>query len=343
MLYRLLQELPAKWAHFCLQVSSFVHREAEVSLEGKKVLTAFSGGPDSAALLRVMHFLGPGLNMKVAAAYLDHGLRREVFQDIALVQNTCTELGMDFYLGRSNAGKLAQKRGRGLEETARRLRYRYLGGLAARIGADYILTGHHLNDLAEDLLMRLQRGAGWPGLAGMRAYVPERRILRPFLLTPKKNILDFLEAIGQDYVLDATNRDPVFLRNRIRMSMVPEFESINPDFLSSVAGIWRLGRVDADYWEHILADADKTSRQGTLLSGKTLAGMHKAVRLRWYKKTLENLGPGQALVQNIFKLDELWKKKKTGSRVQFPGNKEGVISREGIEFGLVLSAGGQRR
>ncbi len=332
MSYEKIQDLPAQWAHFCLGISSFVHKEVGLNLKGKKVLVGFSGGPDSAALVLVMHYLAPGLNLKLAAAYLDHGLRTEAGDDLALVQKTCTELDIELFQGRSKVSKLAGKLRTGIEETARRLRYRYLRGVADRMGADYVLTGHHLNDLAEDILMRLQRGAGWPGLSGMRAYVPERRVLRPFLLTPKDSILGFLEATGQDYVLDATNRDKRFLRNRVRMSLIPEFEEINPGFLGSIANIWRLGRVDADYWEHNLGAAWKCGQKGKFLAAEVLAGLHQAARLRWYKKVLGSLGPGQALVENIFKLDELWKNKKTGARVQFPGEKEAVIRREGIEF-----------
>jgi len=332
MFYEKLQNLPAQWAHLCLGVSSFVHREVGVNLKNKKVLAGFSGGPDSAALVLVMHYLAPSLNLKLAAAYLDHGLRTEAVDDLALVQKTCTDLNIELFQGRSKVSKLAGKRRTGIEETARRLRYRYLQGVAKRIGADYVLTGHHLNDLAEDILMRLQRGAGWPGLSGMRAYVPERRILRPFLLTPKDSILGFLEATGQDYVLDATNMDKSFLRNRIRMSLLPEFEEINPGFLGSIANIWRLGRVDADYWEYILEEYRACGQKRNFLAGDMLAGLHQAARLRWYKKVIGGLGPGQVLMKNIFKLDELWENKKTGARVQFPGHKEAVIQRKGIEF-----------
>jgi len=327
-----LQDLPAGWAHFCLGISSFVHKEAGVILKGKKVLAGFSGGPDSAALVRVMHFLAPSLNMKLQAAYLDHGLRREAGKDLALVQETCSELNIELFQGRINVSRLAGRGKGGIEETARRLRYRYLGGVAGKTGADYVLTGHHLNDLAEDLLMRLQRGAGWPGLSGMRAYVPERRVLRPLLLTPRDSIMDFLEAVGQDYVLDDTNKDTAFLRNRIRMSLIPEFQAINPGFLESIANIWRLGRVDANYWEHLLGDVQHYAHEKNFLPGDVLAGMHKAARMRLYKKILDFLGPGQALVKNVFKLDELWQNKRTGARVQFPGQKEAFVSRDGIEF-----------
>ncbi len=309
-----------------------MHKEVGVSLKGKKILAGFSGGPDSAALVRVMHYLAPGLKMKLAAAYLDHGLRTEAGEDLALVQKTCSQLNIELFVGRSNVSKLAGRGKGGIEETSRRLRYRYLRGVANKTGADYILTGHHLNDLAEDILMRLQRGAGWPGLSGMRAYVPERRILRPFLLTPRDSILGFLETTGQDYVLDATNKDKTFLRNRVRMSLIPEFEEINPGFLGTIANIWRLGRVDANYWEHTLEDVRKHDQKEDFLSGDVLGSLHQAARLRWYKKILDSLGSGQTLVENIFKLDELWKNKRTGARVQFPGDKEAVIRREGIEF-----------
>jgi len=333
MPFHKLQDLPSEWAHFCLNVYSFVQKELGINLEGRRLLVALSAGPDSTALLRALYFLAPRLDLKISAAHLNHCLRREADQEQEAASTLCSSLGIHIITGHSKVQVFARRKRTGLEDAARNLRYRFLRGAAARMGADFILTGHHLNDLAEDVFMRLQRGAGWPALSGMQAFVAEHNILRPFLLTPRKKILDFLQAIDQEFVFDKSNLDPGFLRNRIRMCVLQEMESINPNFLQVIANLWKLGREDQAYWEELLAGVElKMSASQTFMASDILASLPRAARLRWYKKMLDRLGSGQALLENIFKLDDLWISRKTGVVVQFPGNKVCRVTRQGIEF-----------
>ncbi len=334
-----LQDLPPEWAHFCLSIHKFVQKETDIALEGRKLLLAFSGGPDSTALLRVFHFLAPGLNVEITAAHVHHGLRPEAEQEWVRVKELCANKNIPLVSCRIDVRSFARRKKKGLEESSRMLRYRFLRSAARKTGAEYILTGHNLNDLAEDIIMRMQRGSGWPALAGMQAYVPELKLLRPLLFTSKRKILEFLNVLGQDYALDSSNLDPAFLRNRIRMIVLPELESINPGFLKNMATLWKLGREDECYWKDVLnriwqnLPADKD-----FLPGDVLIDTSRTVRLRLYKKMLDALGPGQALAENIFELDALWVQKKTNTQIQFPGNKVGRITRQGIEF-LIRSGG----
>ncbi len=328
-----LQDLPSEWAHFCLGVHKFVQKETDITLEGQKVLLAFSGGSDSTALLRILHFLAPGLNFEVSAAHVHHSLRPEAEQERVRAGELCTSLNIPLISCRIDVRTFSRRKKKGLEESSRLLRYRYLCSAARRVGADYILTGHSLNDLAEDIIMRMQRGSGWPALAGMQAYVPGLKLLRPLLFTSKREILKFLNVLGQGYVLDRSNLDPAFLRSRIRMIVVPELESINPGFLKNMATLWKLGREDERYWEDILSQIwQNLPEDKDLLPMDVLIKAPRAVRLRLYKKMLESLGPGQALAENIIELDALWVQKKTNAQIQFPGNKLGRITRQGIEF-----------
>ncbi len=328
-----LQDLPPKWAKFCLSIQSFLEREINVSLRDKKLLVAFSAGPDSTALLRLFCFLSRRLNLKVAAAYLNHCMRLEADQEQEWARTLGSSLKIPVFCGQSSVPGFASSQRIGTEEAARILRYRFLRGTAHKIGADYILTGHHLNDLAEDVLMRLQRGAGWPALSGMQAFVPEQKVLRPFLLTPKAEILKFLEAIDQGFASDKSNQDPSYLRNRIRLELLPVLTDMNPGFLRAVADLWRLGRVDEEYWQGIWEEVkDRREVDENFLSREVLKSHRQASRLRLYKNMLDQLGPGQVLVTNILQLDAAWQGKRTGTRVQFPGNKTALLTKRGIEF-----------
>lgn len=329
-----LQDLPPKWARFCLDTQSFIQGLVKESIKGKKFLAAYSGGADSTALIRVLDFLRSRTDIHVFAVHLNHMLRPEADAEQAFARDLCQSLGIPLKCGRSKVSSLARAGKTGIEEAARKARYSFIRAVAARQGADFILTGHHLNDLAEDVLLRMGRGAGWPGISGMPGYDPERKLVRPFLLTPKKTLIEFLNALGQDFMRDQSNRDASFSRNRVRLEVVPLMEEISPGFLNSVAGLWKLGRIDERHWEKKLAGVSRTEKDGhVFVSKESLTGQSKAARLRLYKQILDNLGPGQALSVNLFDLDRLWRQGRGNKTVQFPGNKFGKIIERGILFG----------
>ncbi len=330
-----LQDLTPGWVRFCLNIQAFMEDLVQEKIKGGKILVAFSGGPDSTGLLRVLHYLQPRTGISIFAGHFNHMLRTGADAEESFAKEVCARLGIPIACGRENVTAFARAGNMGIEEAARTLRYNYIQAVAAEQKADYILTGHHLNDLAEDVLMRMLRGAGWPGLSGMTGFDPARKLVRPFLLTPRETILDFLSAIDQAFMLDSSNEDKSFLRNRIRQELVPVLEDISPGFLRSVAHLWKLGKIDEDYWEKILMTIPRTSREsGQYLSFETLGDLPRAARLRLYKKILDGLGPGQALFDNLLELDRLWDQAKGGKTVQFPGDKFGRIVDKGILFGI---------
>jgi tRNA(Ile)-lysidine synthase len=335
MQYKKIQDLPPGWARFCLDIQSFMEGLIQEEIKGRTLLVSLSGGPDSTALLLVLHYIRPRTGINLCAVHLNHMLRPGADKEEDFTRKMCTRFGISLECAKKDVTLYAQTRKMGTEEAARTLRYEFIQKAAARLKADYILTGHHLNDLAEDILMRLSRGAVWPGLSGMSAYDPERQLVRPLLLTPRKTILEFLDVVGQEFMLDESNEDKSFLRNRIRVDLVPVFEEINPNFLSSVASLWKLGRIDEDHWKTILMTIPRSSRDsGRYISFETLRAISRATRMRLYKKVLDELGPGQVLFDNLHELDRLWQEGKGGKTVQFPGDKFGMIEHKGILFGI---------
>ncbi|MDR1685123.1 MAG: tRNA lysidine(34) synthetase TilS [Desulfovibrio sp.] len=192
-----LRDLPAREAHFCLNILRFMENDLGLRLRGKRLLVAFSGGADSTALLLVLLCLRRKAGFTLLAAHLDHMLRPSSAAEAEYCRRFCACAGIACRVGRRNvrggedgagdSGELEEKAGvvggsaekagsaggpaAGLEEKARAARYAFLAETAADGGADLVALGHNNNDLAEDVLMRLIRGAGWPGLAGMRALV----------------------------------------------------------------------------------------------------------------------------------------------------------------------------
>jgi tRNA(Ile)-lysidine synthase len=189
------------------------------------ILVGLSGGPDSVALLHALlrlRFACPELKFDVVAAHLNHRLRgAESDRDEGFVRALCEREGVQLIVDQAN--DLNPLRAN-IEERARDSRYEFLNRAADRLGARLIATAHHADDQAETVLLRLLRGSGATGLGAIAATGPGR-LIRPLLALTRKEILDYLRAVGADYVTDSTNSSTTFLRNRVRSELIPMLES----------------------------------------------------------------------------------------------------------------------
>lgn len=167
---------------------------------------AVSGGPDSMALLDIMRDVAPG---RVEAATVDHGLRAEAADEAALVARWCEEQGVSFALLRPTTPIIGS-----VQAEARRVRYALLDAWMDARGLDWLLTAHHADDQLETVLMRLNRGSGVSGLAGVRAR--RGRLLRPLLGVRKADLAAYVETRGIPHVADPSNGDARFDRARLR-------------------------------------------------------------------------------------------------------------------------------
>ena len=197
--------------------------------KGGRMLCAVSGGADSVCLLLLMLDAGRMYGFSVACAHYDHALRgAESKRDAAFVSALCERLGVPFVSGSGDVYAEAKKRARGVEETAREMRYAFLRETARTLGAACIATAHNLGDNAETMLLNLARGAGSAGLAGI---APNRRgVVRPLLCLERREIEDWLRARGEAWVTDSSNLTDDYARNRLRHAAVPALESVNPAF-----------------------------------------------------------------------------------------------------------------
>ena len=182
------------------------------------LLVAVSGGPDSVALLALLAewARAPG-RPKLHAATVDHGLRPESAAEAAAVSALCERLGV----GHATLHWEGPKPGSGVQAEARRARYALLAQEARRLGGATLVTAHTLDDQAETMLMRLARGSGPSGLAGMRARVEKEGVTlaRPLLAVPKARLVATAEARGLPFIRDPSNLDPRFERVRWRETL----------------------------------------------------------------------------------------------------------------------------
>lgn len=205
-------------------------RKAELFQDGETVVVGVSGGPDSMALLHVLACLGSELNLKLIAVYLDHGLRpEETVGEADLVRTQADDLGISFVAGRVSVREFAQDEGLSTEHAARVLRYRFFIDAAKERSARKIAVAHTADDQAEEVLLRLIRGTGRKGLCGMKM-VRDKMIVRPFLNIPKARLLEYLSQKKIDFLKDSSNQDQTFMRNRVRLDLIPYLaEHFNPN------------------------------------------------------------------------------------------------------------------
>lgn len=178
--------------------------------DGGRLGIAVSGGPDSLVLLLLAHAAYPG---EIAAATVDHGLRPESAGEAAFVADLCAGLGVPHATLAADASIEGN-----VQSGARALRYRLLGDWAVATGIDWLLTAHHRDDQVETLLMRLQRGAGVAGLAGIRAAtrIGGLAVARPLLGWTRDELRAVVDVVGVIPIEDPSNSDERYDRARLR-------------------------------------------------------------------------------------------------------------------------------
>ena len=208
---------------------------------GDRVLVAVSGGSDSTGLLLALARLRRKLGIELVAAHVNHRLRGDdADRDEACAAESAAALEVRFVRAELT-GSLA--RAGNLEARARRLRYRALHELAAAHGCTKIATGHTADDQAETVLMRLVRGSSGRGLSAIRAR-REDGVIRPLLDCRRAEVEAAVGAAGLRYRLDASNRDPRFLRTQVRERVLPLLAALNPSIVRACGNLARSARAE---------------------------------------------------------------------------------------------------
>lgn len=192
--------------------------------ENDHVLVAFSGGPDSSALLHLLLEFAKDFPLKIELAHFNHKLRgEESDEDENFCRREAEKLGLPIHIGSDDVRDYAKKRKINLEEAGSILRYKFLKAKAKEIGANKIALGHTMNDQAETFLMRVLRGSGLKGLSSIFP-VKDEIFVRPLIEIKREEIEDYLKKEGIPSRLDSSNLSMKLLRNRIRFELIPYLE-----------------------------------------------------------------------------------------------------------------------
>lgn len=310
---------------------------------GDRVLVALSGGPDSVALLHLLHDLRGELRLALEAAHLQHGTRgKEAREDARFAANLAERLKVPFHLKEIKLPQIKADAGKGnLEALGRAERYRFFADVARERNIQKIATAHTLDDQAETVAMWFLRGAGLKGLGGMSplhqivADGESMTVIRPLLEVSKAEIFEYLEERHLDYRLDRTNQDAALLRNWLRLDLLPRirqrFDARLPVRLAQQGEIFR----DED----AVLDGLARSSYGAMLEGgclnrPALLKVAKAVQRRVLRLWIEqNRGHLRGLeFIHIEDMLGLIKQGPSQGRVSIPGGWELVREYETLKL-----------
>ena len=204
----------------------------------RRIGLAVSGGADSTALLLLLAELRGELGFDAFVLHVDHGLRPNSAADARFVKRLAAAHGLPFHMTRA---RIVRRPRESLEMAARRVRLDFFARMTRRLKLDAIATGHHADDVAETFILRMARGAGPDGLAGLKriSRVGELTFIRPLLDLRDAQLRDFLRSRGQDWREDATNTDLSIPRNKVRHLVLP----------------WLRENLDARITEHLCKSA----------------------------------------------------------------------------------------
>jgi len=229
------------------EVQACIEAHAMLS-PGAKVIVAVSGGADSMALLFALFQLRSAYDLTLMVAHVNHQLRgAEAEQDALFVEHQVARLGIPFYQARVDVKALQRSAGMSLQHAARQLRYRFFHTLCQTLDATRVALGHTADDQAETLLMRLLHGSGPAGLAG----IPPVRLpfIRPLIAVSRQAIYSYLQTERFSWVEDSSNTHTVYLRNRVRLDLLPKLQQYNPRIVGRLNELADMLRADSQVLE----------------------------------------------------------------------------------------------
>lgn len=200
-----------------------------VDYKKSSFLLAVSGGVDSMVLLNLFTIS----NINFSVAHCNFSLRgKDSDEDEKFVKSICDKLGINFFVKKFSTKKTAFDEKISIQMAARELRYRWFNDLVNKNKIDNIVTAHHFNDNIETVLFNIARGTGISGLKGIEK--KQNRLIRPLLNFTKNQVLDYANKNKIEFREDLSNEDEKYKRNKIRKSIIPEFQNVNPGFIESM-------------------------------------------------------------------------------------------------------------
>lgn len=260
---------------------------------GDAVLVAVSGGPDSISLLHALWTMRKELGVSLSVAHLNHGIRgKEADSEAEFVQEFGKRLELPVKVEKVDLKAIKTKMKTSMQEAARHVRYDFLRRIAQETGANKIAIAHTADDQVETMLLNIIRGTGIDGLCGIPPVREE--IVRPLIDVSRAEILEYLEANSLPYRTDPTNLAPTYMRNRVRLQLIPLLESrFNKNVKGSLLSLAEVARAEADFAR---TETEKAYRRlaseaegGVVLRVEDLLELHEALARRTLRMAIEQV------------------------------------------------------
>lgn len=325
-------------------------RKLKLPTADETMVVAVSGGADSTALLLALHELKNSgkLGINLCVAHLDHKLREASSKDAKWVAELAKKLGYESVVGRSKVAEIASSKADNLEQAAREARYAFLERTAKRKSANYVLTGHTMDDQAETVLMRLMRGSAGSGLGGMEQIRPlgkskSIKLVRPLLWARRSDTEAYCRLRKTEFLRDEMNDDQKFARVKVRHQLLPLMQSFNNKIVEAISRTASQLREDAAV---LLNDSDALLRRAAVLDHvedetataalevKVLADAPPALRRRALRQWIsEARGSTRRLeMVHLLAVEKLLEGAAGGRVVELPGGLRVKRKKNRLEF-----------
>lgn len=315
-----------------LQRTAAYMKQQQINLNGEKVIIGLSGGMDSVCLFHILKDLGVSLE----AVHVNHQIRgEEAKRDEQFVKNLCARYNIPFHGYRYDVPKISRENHLSEEEAGRMVRKEAFARVMKDQGAGYVALAHHGNDRAETFLFHLSRGTGVKGLGSMKPV--QGTIIRPLLWAERKEIEQYVQEKGYEFVEDATNSQTEYTRNKIRHEIIPALEEINPRCIPHICGAAeKLSAVSA----YIDREAEKLCRLSAVMYGQEVQILKLAfeqgdevLRIPVLQKCVEYLSGSLVNIteEHLEKLGALFAMQ-TGKEIHLPYGITAVRTYEGIRM-----------
>ncbi|MFH1428124.1 MAG: tRNA lysidine(34) synthetase TilS [Candidatus Margulisiibacteriota bacterium] len=275
------------------KIQSYIEQHKLFSPKDKLIL-GVSGGPDSVFLVRVL----TSLKYKhLAIAHVDHMIRGiSAEKDARFVKALAKKLKLSFFDLQIDTPLYAKENKLSLEEAARQIRLQFFEELSTRLKTNKVVLAHNANDQAETIIMRFLRGSGMQGLVGIEPQkkIGKLNVCRPLLNTWREEIMAYHKENKEAFCIDETNKEEIYLRNRVRLSLIPELQKYNPNLGETMLRMAEVFREEESFMrletERLLKEVIQNKKKNALrLDPKKLYKQPLAMQRRIIRTAIEQV------------------------------------------------------
>lgn len=303
------------------------------------VIVGVSGGPDSIALLHILNSLKNDYNLKLFVVHVNHMFRgRQAEEEADFVAHTAQQLGLEYKIFAENVPEIIKAKGLSPQEAGHQVRKKIFNSVRKEINGGKLALGHHADDRGETLLMHLIQGTGLDGLASM-APVGDW-IIRPLSQVTKEEILSFCRAKDLKFVLDPSNEKPVYLRNKIRLQLLPYLKrEFNPNIIDGLLKLEEIVWTENDFLKEQTEEVENIvvsiEEKGKLkIDIPLLQTYHQALQRRVIRKAYSLLKPQEQSLSfiHVEKLLNLTRTKEGQKELNLPKGVRAIKGYDTLEL-----------